>query len=327
MPVVRIVRQNHVQENSAWLKGHRNNVTSQYGEDGILNKIFETIGEGKKWCVEFGAWDGKKYSNTFDLIASKRWNSVQIEGNKDRFRELLDTHGNNSNVHCICAVIGFNPKKDTIEHFLRTTPIPVGFDLISIDIDGNDYHIWESIKDFRPRVVLIEFNAAIPNDVVYVQDRNFDINQGSSLMAMVELGKKKGYELVATTNNNAFFVVKEEFTKFKIKDNQIDAMHFAGGKGRLFLLYDGTIVNCGLENVKLRQRDPKPKVIGPFDFQVYPPEERYYGGRVPVAQAKTPAIEAKLAVPATPKSTATAKPKSRLARAWKSVKKTLKKVK
>jgi hypothetical protein len=282
MPTIRQLRRDLRNKDSNYLKDFIRKVTSQNGEDGVLEKIFELIGAKNKWCVEFGAWDGKGHSNSYNLITNHGWSSVQIEGNARRFAELLKTHGENKNVHCVHAMIGYDPRKDSIEYFLRGTPIPADFDMISIDIDGNDYHIWASIGFFKPRVVIIEFNPVIPNDIVYVQDRDFSINQGSSLRAMVELGKRKGYELAAIIGSNALFVVQEEFAKLNIADNHIDSMFHAHRDAKIFLLYDGTLVNCGLGQLRLRQVDNKPHDVDPFEFQVYAKEDRFYGGRVPV---------------------------------------------
>jgi hypothetical protein len=63
--------------------------------------------------------------------------------------------------------------------------------LLTIDIDGNDYHIWDSMQKYQPKVVIIEYNPTIPNDIKFIQEANFDVNQGSSLRAKIELGGKK----------------------------------------------------------------------------------------------------------------------------------------
>jgi len=279
---VRIVRKDLRNKESCWLSEKMKKLAeSQYGEDGILESLFDVIGRKNKWCVEFGAWDGRRYSNTYHLIQNNDWSGVLIEGNRARFESIKGTFGENERVHGVCGLVGFDPENDTIDYYLRQTPIPNDFDLISIDIDGNDWHIWNSIVEFRPRVVLIEFNAKIPNDVVYIQERNFQVNQGCSLLALIELGKEKGYELAAVSPTNGIFVVKEEFPKLNIPDNSIDAMFHTTGGGRLFHLFDGTVVNVGLPAIALRQRKPDKRLIGPFDFQIYPKERRFYGGNVP----------------------------------------------
>jgi len=118
------------------------------------------------------------------------------------------------------------------------------------DVDGNEYHLWDSMNEYRPRVMVIEFNPTIPNEVVFIQPRDMKVFQGSSLKAFVELGKRKGYELIATNETNAFFLLKELFPKFGIADNSIDALHTDHRfETKLFQLYDGTLKIAG--NTKL----------------------------------------------------------------------------
>src|SRR5262249_49302135 len=83
---------NRVKENCNWLLQWRGNVTSQIGQDGILQRIFSIIGEGTKFCVEFGAWDGKFLSNTWNLIVNRNWSGVLIEGDPQKFEALETTH-------------------------------------------------------------------------------------------------------------------------------------------------------------------------------------------------------------------------------------------
>ena len=93
-------------------------------------------------------------------------------------------------------------------------------DLLSIDIDGNDYWIWEKISCINPRVVVIEYNSKFPPPCEYVMEYNSSHiwdgsdNSGASLKSLELLGKRLGYILVGTNRNgvNAFFV-KKELTK------------------------------------------------------------------------------------------------------------------
>ena len=74
-----------------WLLDHAANVHSQAGEDGVLAKVLEIIGASTKWCVEFGAWDGKYLSNTYNLIESQGFSAVMIEGSEKRHGDLVAT--------------------------------------------------------------------------------------------------------------------------------------------------------------------------------------------------------------------------------------------
>jgi len=220
-------------------------ITSQFGEDGIINEIFKRIPlfDQNHWCVEFGAWDGKLMSNTWNLLQHKNWNGVLIEGSKNKFGELKHNYRKNAQVHLLNRMIDFEGK-NSLDAVLAETPLPADFDLLSMDIDGNDYHVWNSMKKFKPKVVVIEFHCDISNHIEFVQPADMSRQQGSSLLSMIKLGKKKGYELICTTKGNAFFVRREFFDLFGIDDNSIDVIHKRGIhiSPSVFSLYDGTIV-------------------------------------------------------------------------------------
>ncbi len=226
---------------STWLLEHQRNVYSQSGEDGIIEKILEILPDNDKWCVEFGAWDGLHVSNTRNLIESKGYSSVLIEADKNRFRKLQQNYSQRDDVMTINQFVGFT-EEENLDQILSTTCIPFDFDLLSIDIDGNDYHVWKATLTYRPKVVVIEFNPTIPTQVRFVQPADPSVNQGASLLSLVELSKEKGYELVSVLPFNAFFIRREYYQRFQIESNapevlrtNLDAVTY------LFSGYDGTI--------------------------------------------------------------------------------------
>jgi len=225
-----------------WLNSYAHSITSQCGEDGIIAKIFEILPQQEEYfCVEFGAGDGFTFSNTHTLINQKGWYSIQIEANLDSYRKLLERYENHPKVICIRRLVSFEGE-NSLDNILAKTPIPQNFDLISIDVDGNDWHIWDSLQAYRPKVVLVEFNPTIPYQVIFVQPRDMRIHQGSSLAAFIRLAQKKGYELIATTDFNAFFVDRQYFPLFNISDNSIWHMYKKQSYCTfVFQLYDGTI--------------------------------------------------------------------------------------
>jgi len=133
--------QNKMTKSNRWLNEFAKDVTLQYGEDGIIEKVLDVISDNNKWCVEFGSWDGQHLSNTFNLINNKDYSTVLIEGNARRFQDLLKTYEGNGKVIPINAFVGFE-KENGLDLLLEATEIPSDFDLLSIDIDGNDYHFW-----------------------------------------------------------------------------------------------------------------------------------------------------------------------------------------
>lgn len=258
---------------SCWLHRHKNKVTSQNGEDGIVLKIFEIIGTKNKWCCEFGAWDGMHFSNTYNLIKNLGWTGVLIEANTSRCDQIA-TNLAGCEIHIVNKYVGFTPT-DSLDTYLAETACPKDIDFISIDIDGCDYHVWDSLSVYRPRVVLIEFNPSIPNDVFFVQERDMTVNKSSSLLAITELAKSKGYELVCALNNDAFFVPAELFAKFGIEDNSPDAMFYpARREMRIFPTFDGTLYVTGRRQIGWGAN--KNVTFGPEDLQVVPPDKRKF---------------------------------------------------
>ncbi len=233
-----------------WLNSYEKDVVSQHGEDGVIEKILEVIGDVNNWCVEFGAWDGKHLSNTYNLIHNKNYSAVLIEGDEARFKDLVEANQNNKGVVPVNAFVGASAH-DGLDSILAATDIPTDFDLLSIDIDGNDYHVWSAVKKYHPKAVVIEFNPTIPNPVEFVQVLDMSVNQGSSLLSMVNLGKEKNYELVAITKNNAFFVDEKYFPKFEIADNSPDALRSDYSDiTYIFNGYDGTVFIRGSGRLK-----------------------------------------------------------------------------
>lgn len=282
MPIIREARIDRRVSASCYLLKCRNNVTSQCGEDGIIPKFFEIIGYGSKWCVEFGAWDGKLFSNTYNLIANGDWNGVLIEGSATKFVDLLKTYQENPRAICVNGVVQPQKGKDSLDDHLSRTGIPRDFDLLSIDIDGNDYHVWDSLAEYRPRVVIIEFNPTIPNDIIFIQDRDMSVNHSSSLLAVVELGKSKGYELVCVSRWNAMFVVAEEFPKFNITHNSPDDLYFPPREGKYFQGFDGTLFHVGLLELGWAGAGLK---FEPDELQIMDAKHRRWGDALPTEVA------------------------------------------
>lgn len=252
---------------SCILNSFEKNIFSQSGEDGVISKIFELIGLDplNAWCCEFGAWDGLHLSNTANLIKNHSWNGIYIEGNKSKFQQLKRNFKNNKNVYLINEWVDWMPgSKHLIDELLSQTPTPLKIDFLSIDIDGNDYHVFDSIHKYRPRVICVEFNSTIPNDILYIQENSPDVRFGSSLRAFVELGKSKHYELCYANILNGIFIDKEEFIKLKIPSNTLDEMFVPRMDARLFQGYNGEVVMAGLDRLYWDLRHIKPSSS---DFQ------------------------------------------------------------
>ena len=192
--------------------------TSQNGEDGIIAKIFEVLPSPSypRVCVDVGAWNGHHLSNTYSLLvpsddeSQQRWEGVLIEANKERFEELRALHEPLGNT-CINAIVSSDQgSNNSLVSILKQKAkhLPMDFDFLSIDVDGSDYwllhDVWK-VGGYRPKVVCIEANPTMPNDLIYIPARSDTIRHGASLAALVELAESHGYLLIETTIYNAFF--------------------------------------------------------------------------------------------------------------------------
>jgi hypothetical protein len=186
-------------------------IYSQNGEDGILQYIFHKIGATNKFFVEVGAGDGIQCNTRF--LKRLGWEGLQIDAYEqgDIKKHFVST--------------------ENVETILKRYKVPFDLDLLSIDIDGNDYWIWQAIVSYKPRVVMIEYNAMLGDKKSLVMPYNKRHNWngsdyfGASLSALARLAKKKGYVLVGTnkTGVNAFFV-----------ERSLAGKHFLNGEVRQF---------------------------------------------------------------------------------------------
>ena len=185
------------------LQNYESSVYSQCGEDGVLTRIFDLIGTASNYFVEFGAWDGKHFSNTANFRLNHGWTGLLLEGSDRADGEVVrQAFVDAENVNALFAQYG----------------VPAQFDLLSIDIDGNDYWVWKAIQGFTPRVVVIEYNIyfgmdraeTMPYDAGHTWDET--LYHGASLAALHKLGQEKGYALVHADGwaPNAFFVLRSE---------------------------------------------------------------------------------------------------------------------
>ena len=237
-------------KSSTWLRDqHARDVHSQFGEDGIIEYVLGQLPETDRWCVEFGAWDGKFLSNTFRLIEQCDYRAVLIEGNEDRVANLRRLKSEFPRIEPLHRYVDTGDNR--LDLLLADYPIPKDFDFLSIDIDGNDFHVWKAVVEHRPKIVCIEFNPSVPNAVSFVQEPAPGVMQGCSLRALLGLGLKKGYQPVAVTDVNVIFVDGEYFDRFDIPDTSPEALrpdeqdyvtYFYHG-------YDGTVLMEGRQRL------------------------------------------------------------------------------
>jgi len=168
---------------------------SQTGEEGILEHIFNQIGTTNKVAVEFGALDGSSLSNTRYFV-DLGWKAIMFDGKTPPA----------SGVHCEFLTV------ENINAVFCKYGVPTEFDLLSIDVDGNDYWLWNALR-YRPRVVIIEMNGTIhvglnrtiPYNPTFACDGTD--YYGASFGALKKLGESKDYTLIHQCHAlNMFFV-------------------------------------------------------------------------------------------------------------------------
>jgi hypothetical protein len=201
-------------QNDKLIHANEFRVFSQWGEDGIIQFLINRIHIENKVFVEFGVGDYTE-SNTKFLLKNDNWSGLIIDGSKqyiDQIRqsELPWRH----DLKTECSFI----TKDNIDRIIMSHGISGDIGILSVDIDGNDYWIWQAIDCIRPRIVICEYNSLFGADhkVTSVYDDNFFITKahfsglywGASIAAFDYLAKQKGYSLVGsnTVGNNLFFV-------------------------------------------------------------------------------------------------------------------------
>ncbi len=212
----------------ARLDAAKRTVFSQFGEDGVIEEIFEIIEPTHDYVVEFGAHNGVRNSNARNLIVNHGWKSLLIEGEERLAKALHDTYEKVAGVKTLQAWVW----PGNVEILFEEAGVPKDFDLLVIDIDSNDYYVWRAIHEFRPKVVMIECNPAYPPPQLMVVDyhpMNYwdgDTYIGASLDSMDRMAKKKGYELAYCMpwGPNCFWVDRQYFDRFGIADNSPQAM-------------------------------------------------------------------------------------------------------
>jgi hypothetical protein len=191
-------------------------VCSQNGEDGIIQEIFRRIGTTNRTFFEAGVGDGIENNTSF--LLSLGWSGYWIDSHPNFLSALKKTQVLETGQlrYTVSALT-----RENCVSLLSQLGVPQEFDLLSVDIDQNTFYVWEALAThFHPRVVVVEYNGAIPPEiewaVQYDSGRVWDGSQnyGASLKAYENLGKRLGYSLIGCDpiGVNAFFV-GDEFAK------------------------------------------------------------------------------------------------------------------
>jgi hypothetical protein len=185
---------------------------SQNYEDGMIAEIFRRISTTSRTFLEIGVGDGSE-NNTTALLATG-WSGWWIEGSATCCETIARRLSTMPNIASRLKVRQAFVAAENIPALLTELGVPDEIDLFSLDIDLNTYHVWAALKSFRPRVVVVEYNAGLPPDQAWIHpyeaDGVWDRTQafGASLKAYELLAQKFGYSLVGCDilGVNAFFV-------------------------------------------------------------------------------------------------------------------------
>jgi hypothetical protein len=225
-------------ENMPSINKYEHRVYSQHGEDGIIEEIFSRIGTTNKFFFECGAGEGEQNNTIFLLM--KGWSGLWLEGADFNFNNLKKIFTKYTSEKKLKINKGLISSKN-INILLEEASVPKDLDFMSIDIDSNDYYIFESLT-YKPRVLCIEYNSTFRPGFSYKQKEsekewNGSFLFGANISALNIIAKEKNYTLVCTdmTGTNAFFVrndcLKDSFER-------AGDVNFLYNKPRYYLYYD-----------------------------------------------------------------------------------------
>jgi hypothetical protein len=190
---------------------------SQWGEDGIIDWIITRIPGIPKTFIEFGV-ENYREANTRLLLLLRNWRGLVLDASESNIREIKsqEIYWRHA-LSAQCAFIN----RDNINDLIKNGSMIGEVGLLSIDIDGNDYWIWQAINIINPVIGVVEYNAVfgdiekivVPyrSDFVRTRAHSSNLYFGASLAALIDLGTKRGYNFIGTNKNgsNAFFVRNE----------------------------------------------------------------------------------------------------------------------
>lgn len=213
-----------------WLHAAATNGGWQFGEQGVIEEIFDILGVGESpYFVEFGAGDGKCLPLTVERLIENGWGGTLIEGSLESCLSLNEKYGKRTpcgdRVSIVNAMVSVSGE-ESLDSILSRVKAPPSPDLMVIDIDSIDYYVWESLKGYSPRVVMIEHcdleyagpesRSETPPEPSKcgstIDGSNGFILQASSL-CNDNLAKSKGYTPVFRNRINTIYVLNSEAQK------------------------------------------------------------------------------------------------------------------
>jgi hypothetical protein len=186
------------------LDRYRSNITSQSGEDGIIDHLLTILPDTPKICLEVGAGDGLTLSNTNTLWSKKGWRALLIESDSAGVNLIRKRTADNSNVTAVQATIEV-AGPNSLDKIAERANFPARIGVLSLDIDANDLEIFENLLYLTPDIIIIEFNHEISSDTDY-RDLPDDVFFRHSAKAVETSARERGYRIVGCAGPNAILV-------------------------------------------------------------------------------------------------------------------------
>ncbi len=214
------------QANGHSLADYEYKVFSQWGEDGVIQRLIDLLPIANNKFIEIGTEDYME-SNTRFLLQNNNWKGLIFECEKSHVKTIKNS--NLSWMYSLDAIDAFVSPQN-INQLISEHDFLDDIGLLSIDIDGMDYWVWDAIDCINPRIVICEYNRILGNNfavsIPYAEGFNritshySGLYWGASLPAFIYLGKRKGYTLVhcGSLGSNAFFVRNDLITNTGLKE-------------------------------------------------------------------------------------------------------------
>jgi hypothetical protein len=245
---------------------------SQFGEDALMESILNKVGKNRH-CLEFGAWDGITYSNSFYFIEKLDYKSILIEPDVKKYNKLLKNMSFYNSINktiCINEFVGEDPS-NKLQYYLQKNNFPIDFDFISVDVDSDDLRLLLTLGKFSPKIICIEYNFTFPQDYVYVNTKAK--SEGNSFAAINIVLDQLGYGLCAQTQGSLIYVQKELMQKFNIpiaKYKQIFNTYYTfSGDFRVFL--DDSFLTTKVKSKELQSLIGNSYFNVPFSYVMHEP--------------------------------------------------------
>jgi hypothetical protein len=198
---------------------YRRNTYSQNGEDGVIAEIARRIGLKPSWTCDVGAWDGRYGSNCYALV-KKGWPCLMIEADGRKFEYLQQLARRSEGlIRPMRAHVDPGDGPESLDVLIERALLPGPVELISIDIDGFDYHVWQGLSH-RPAVMVIEISSGWLPGERYVHGDTKGSNRLTSFSSMLDLGRQKQYTLACHTGN-MIFVRDEDAPKLGLSAEEL----------------------------------------------------------------------------------------------------------